>query len=304
MPDFRPQWLFFLLIFTALPGCSWTSVTSPPKLPEEVKTTRVNDYPMAYVDQGQGDVILLVHGAQNDYRYWQPQLETLAADHRVISVSLRHHFPEPWKGEGEDYSAGQHSKDLAAFIRWLDVGAINLVGHSRGGSIATLTTIDHPELVRKLVLVEPVLLSLLRPTGEATGAPAEDPRIAREKAVADLFKAGEIDKALELFTDQVSGPGTWQSRPEMERQFARDNAWTVTRQRFDVEHVGCAGFASLKPPVLLVVSERVPKLLSKIAEAAHGCLPSSKTVTIPNAGHRLNRDNPAAFNRALIDFLR
>jgi esterase len=299
--DFRSYGRVCLLIVAVMTACTRISSTPQPKLPEGVKTAWVNGYAMAYVDRGQGDVILLVHGAQNDYRYWQPQLETLAADHRVISVSLRHHFPEAWKGEGEDYSAIQHSKDLAAFIGWLDVGAVDLVGHSRGGSIVTLTTIAHPELVRKLVLVEPVLLSLV-PT--AAGATSEDPRIARAKVVADLFKAGEIDKALELFTDQVSGPGTWQSRPEIERQFARDNAWTVTRQLSDVEQVGCAGFASLVPPVLVMVSERVPKLLSRIAEAAHRCLPSSKTVTIPDAGHRLNRDNPAAFNRALIDFLR
>ena len=43
---------------------------------------------MAYIEQGQGPPLVLVHGALIDYRYWAAQVEQFSAAHRVIAVSL------------------------------------------------------------------------------------------------------------------------------------------------------------------------------------------------------------------------
>jgi pimeloyl-ACP methyl ester carboxylesterase len=58
-----------------------------------------------------------------------------AEQYRVIAISLRHYFPEPWDGRGDDFSILQHADDLAEFTRKLELGPVHLLGHSRGGAV-------------------------------------------------------------------------------------------------------------------------------------------------------------------------
>src|SRR5215471_9985321 len=149
-------------------------------VPIGVAMMTVNGYPMAYLEHGVGETVVLVHGSLSDYRYWSPQLSPPLPGFRLVSVSLRHFYPEPWNGKGDDFSVQAHAQDLAAFIERLGAGPVHLVGWSRGGSVALGAAKSRPDLVRKLVLMEPVISSLL-PQDE-TGKP--DPAVVRLKAVA------------------------------------------------------------------------------------------------------------------------
>ena len=104
-------------------------------LPEGVKTLAVNGYEMAYVERGSGPPLVLVHGAGLDFRYWAGQMEPFSVKYRTIAVSLRHYYPEPWRGDGE-FSLNEHVADLIAFIKQLGAGSVHLVGHSRGATVA------------------------------------------------------------------------------------------------------------------------------------------------------------------------
>ena len=266
-------------------------------LPPGVRTQMVDSYPMAYVERGTGPTVVLVHGALNDYRYWTPQLDSLSG-FRVVSISLRHYYPEPWNGVG-DFSLTRHAKDLVIFIEGLKAGPVNLVGWSRGGNVAVAATRLRPDLVRKLVLMDPALYEL------TPGAPpsGDDPRIARIKATSEYFKKNDIDGGLRYFTDGVNGPGTWNRLSEDLRRGRRENAWTLVGHLGDVETYSCADIGSFKMPVLLMTGERSPKQFGPILDGFQRCLPSAGRITIPNAAHPMSRMNPTAFNAALTRFL-
>ncbi len=105
--------------------------------PEGIKFIDVIAYRLAYVEEGTAlPVLLLVHGSMSDYRSWLNQLGAFSARYRTIAVSLRHGFPERWDGIGDDFSVEQHAADLAAFITRMNLEAIHVVGHSRGGAVA------------------------------------------------------------------------------------------------------------------------------------------------------------------------
>lgn len=271
-------------------GAAWA-------IPVGVKTLSVNGYPMAYVERGTGPVVVFVHGALCDYRFWEPQVVSLSARMRVVSLSLRHHFPERWDGDGSDYSIKIHAEDIARFVEGLGSGPVDLVGHSRGGAVAAMLAQTRPELVRRLVLAEPGILSLLPAPG------ADDPRVAAVKQLGERFKKGDIEGALEFFLDGVNAPGTWKSRPEAVRQAARDNARTISRQAADTESIGAEGVASLKMPVLLIGGEKSSRMFGAILDAAQKSLPTARRVTLPNAGHVVSLSNQEAFDRALSEFL-
>jgi esterase len=255
---------------------------------------------MAYLERGNGPTVVLVHGGFNDFRYWTPQFSSLPANYRLVAVSLRHHYPERWNGKGDGYSLKAHSEDLSAFIEKLRVGPVFLVAHSRGGSVALGTVKLRPDLVKKLVLMEPAVLAMLP---KPAGAARPDPRPARAKATADLFEKGDIEGGLEFYIDAVFGAGSWKRRSEEVRQFTRDNAWTVIAMANDSDTVACEDLRKMNMPVLLVGSDKGPPVFANILDEVEKCLPSTARVTIPNAAHPMNRDNPAAFDRALIDFL-
>ena len=281
-----------------LAACA-TQAPPPWELPPEVRTLTVNGYPMAYTSKGSGPAVVLVHGALSDYRYWRPQLDSLSTRYRVVSVSLRHYFPERWKGSGDDFSVRQHAEDLVAFIDRLGAGPVHLVAHSRGGSVGAGAARLRPDLVKKLVLLEPSLLSLAPPA--ATAGP--DPNIVRARTTGDLLKKGDTEAALEYYIDDLNGRGAWKARTEESRQRTRDNAWTVIGGARHADIVGCDELRAMPMPILLVESEKGPAVLRRLLGEAQKCAPAARRVLIPAAGHTMNRDNPAAFDAALSAFL-
>ena len=191
--------LKFLLVAALIVGCR---STPPPivrtwELPAGVKTAQVNGYEMAYLEQGAGDAVILVHGAGVDYRYWAAQMEPLSVKYRTIAVSLRRYYPEPWRGDG-DFSLDQQVADLAAFVKQLNAGPVHLVGHSRGGTVALYTTSRIPGMVRTLTFAEGgAAMAAFSPT---------DPVLAERRGVAmramtEKLKQGETDAGLEVFVD-------------------------------------------------------------------------------------------------------
>jgi pimeloyl-ACP methyl ester carboxylesterase len=252
---------------------------------------------MAYVERGSGPTLVLVHGSLNDYRYWTPQLDSLSSSFRVVSVSLRHYYPEPWNGEGE-FSFTRHARDLAIFIERLNVGQVHLVGWSRGGNVAVAMTRLRPDLVRKLVLMDPALYELV----PAPGGAGDDPRIARIKATQAYYKKNDIEGGLQYFFDGVNGPGTWSRLSDDLRNNRRQNAWTLVGQLGDVETYTCADIGSFKMPVLLMTGERSPRQFGPILDGFQRCLPSAARITIPNAAHQMSQMNPRASDEALVKF--
>ena len=122
----------------------------------ELKTVFINGDSISYMDIGKGEPLVLVHGSFGDYRAWENQLDTFATKYRVIAYSRRYAWPNANPlSDMLDYSPGRHAKDLAQLIKTLNLGPAHLVGHSWGGYTVLKTAIDHPELVKSMVLGEP-----------------------------------------------------------------------------------------------------------------------------------------------------
>jgi pimeloyl-ACP methyl ester carboxylesterase len=290
-----------MTIATRMPGAVATSVQKPARpswaLPTGVASVAVNGYPMAYVERGAGETVVLVHGSLSDYRYWMPQLSPPPPGFRFVAVSLRHFYPEPWNGKGADFSINVHAEDVAAFIERLGVGPVHLVAWSRGGSVALGAAKSRPDLIRKMVLMEPVISCLLPQSS------TPDPSVTRLNAVAAYYENGDIEGGLRYFVDDLNGVGAWERRTDEQRQIARDNAWTLVRQATDTDAVTSNDLQKMRMPVLLVGGEKGPQFLALTMDAAEKYFPLVNRVTISNAGHRMNIDNPDEFNRALVAFL-
>ena len=108
----------------------------------------------AYVEAGDGPLLVLVHGYTGSKENWFPLAGALKAQFHVVAPDLPG-WGESERLPGADYGYVAQSERLAEFIRVIGSGrAVALVGHSMGGGIAALTAARHPELVSKLVLMD------------------------------------------------------------------------------------------------------------------------------------------------------
>ncbi len=107
-----------------------------------------------WAEMGDGPPVVLVHGLTESARAWDPIVDRLAADHRVVTLDLRGHGRSPHPATG-DYGHLAMASDLVAVLDGAEVGdAAHLVGHSRGGlvvaavgaarPVASVTVVDQP----------------------------------------------------------------------------------------------------------------------------------------------------------------
>ena len=110
----------------------------------------VNGLQMYYEIHGEGEPLLLLHGAFGTIELWGPILATLAENHQVIAVEFQGHGRTADIDRPLTYE--QLVKDTAALMRHLDIEQADIVGYSLGGIVALGLAIEHPDLVRKLAV--------------------------------------------------------------------------------------------------------------------------------------------------------
>jgi 3-oxoadipate enol-lactonase len=106
---------------------------------------------MAYVEAGNGEPIVLLHGFCGSHGYWDEVIPLLAAHGRIIAPDIRGHGSSS-ASEGV-YSMEQLADDLAALLDELQLHQVNLFGHSLGGYVSLAFAEKYPERLLTLGLV-------------------------------------------------------------------------------------------------------------------------------------------------------
>lgn len=269
-------------------------------LPSQSKRGRVNGVDLAYVAQGRGDPVVFVHGGLNDHRTWGAQLAPFAAQYRVVAYSRRYHWPNPGATTAA-YRGLDHRDDLAALIEALALAPAHVVGASYGAFVALLLAAARPDLVRSLVLGEPPVPTLFGPEAvAAAGAQVEPARQA--------FARGDAAGAVRAFLDTVVGPGAFDRLPPPARAALLDNApeFALEVRTAPADYFapfGCEDARAIRAPALLVTGEQSPAFLHRMTDELARCLPGTERAAVPAASHAMQRDNPAAYNQAVLAFL-
>ena len=268
-----------------------------------MQTLNVNGYDMAFLEIGRGPPLVCVHGTLGDFRTWSPVFGPLSKKYRVISVSLRHFFPEHWDGIGNDYLMAQHVADVIAFIEKLDTKPVDLIGHSRGGHIGFRVAQQRPDLLRKLMLAEPggELDQSLDP---AAPSPTAAPRVSRFAMASEKVAAGDIEGGLKFFFDTIEGEGAWARLPAAPRQQLRDNVMTLIGQVGENRKpYGKSEAESIRVPTLFIGGGDTKGALASVWRALAPHVAGAKTAVIPGAGHWMFDQAPEKFSEIVLEFL-
>lgn len=106
---------------------------------------------LKYKDYGTGYPLLIIHGMLGSGDNWAVIAQELSDTYHVLTPDMRNHGDSP-RAEYMDFSV--MAGDVADLAEQLKLGPSHVIGHSMGAKIALQLAVDHPSLVRRLVLVD------------------------------------------------------------------------------------------------------------------------------------------------------
>ena len=260
----------------------------------------VNAIRMAYSDTGSGSpVALLVHGFPLNRSMWDPQMGWLrAAGLRVIVPDLRG-FGASEAGPAGPLSMEQHADDLAALLAALGIGEpVVYIGLSMGGYVGFAFWRKYPALVRALVLLD------TRASPDTPQAQAERHRLAAE--VEALGSSQPVVDAMlpRLFSPHLP-PGSRVAQQVVGMMKGTSVQGVADGERGLAARVSSfPTLATITVPTLVLVGEYDVLTPPSDAQAIASGIPAAELVSIEEAGHMANMENPEAVNEALATWLR
>jgi pimeloyl-ACP methyl ester carboxylesterase len=272
---------------------------------DEVKRVSANGTVLAYVERGQGEPIIFVHGGLQDYRMWVEHLPKFAGRYHAIAYSRRNNYPNETSPEGmPDAAADVHGEDLAAFVRALGLSKVRIVAHSSGAHAALFFASSHPEMVVSLALNEPPAAGMLLST--ENGAEILKEFSMKLAPAREALKAGDTQHGIPLFVDGVGGPGAYDRRSAADKSMNSDNAASyiadATTKRPRAAFT-CEMAKTIVAPVLLSNGERSQSFFFRINDRLQACLPNSERIVIVGSSHTVPSEKPDAYDQAVLKFL-
>jgi pimeloyl-ACP methyl ester carboxylesterase len=276
----------------------------------KIQALEINSTTLHYLECGQGEPLVFVHGALGDLHFFQPQVQAFAASFRVIAYSRRFSPPNAPPKVTDVNSPSIHVADLRALMKQLNAAPAHLVGNSGGAYIALALALDHPEVVRSLVLGEPPVMSLLSRT--SVGEDLLQSWVRRVMAPArKAFEGGDLEDGLRKFMDAICGTGCLDNPPPffprrpvlVETQAPELRSQFMTEPSANLPSLDCGQMGKLTRPTLLLTGEQSPAIFFLITAELERCLEGESQVMVPDAGHTMHRENTAFYNQTVMAFV-
>ncbi|MGL5924318.1 alpha/beta fold hydrolase, partial [Chroococcidiopsis sp.] len=112
-----------------------------------------NGLRLHYVTQGEGPLMLMLHGFPEFWYSWRHQIPEFAKDYKVVALDLRGYNDSDKPKAQSAYVMAEFIKDIEGVIKGLGYDKCILVGHDWGGAIAWSFAYTHPEMVERLIVL-------------------------------------------------------------------------------------------------------------------------------------------------------
>ena len=255
-----------------------------------------------YEDVGSGIPIIFVHEFAGDLRSHELQIRHFGQRYRCIAYNARGYPPSDVPKDAERYSQERARDDIRAVLDALKLDKAHIVGLSMGGFATLHFGFTYPDRARSIVVA-----------GCGYGAaPDQRAKFAEEaEAAAKGFEEQSMAKAAEGYAlgptrvqFQNKDPRGWREFADQLSEHSTEGAALTMRgvqkrrpSLFDLVEK----MKSITVPTLIMTGDEdwpclEPGLLMKRT------IPTAALVVMPNAGHTINLEDPAAFNQHLADF--
>ena len=222
-----------------------------------------NGHRLHYLRAGSGPSVVLLHGGASDSRDWVDTMSALSHRYSLFAPDLIGFGLSDRTQDG--YYLSEFSEFIMGFIEQLGLEHPALVGHSFGGRLCLEIAVQHPEIVRKLVLVDAAGIGKVSLLGNSV-----------------LTAFWLIRKLL----------GRRQPFPTFLARDGENRHWLCVD-----------ALPNIRTPTLIIWKRHDLYFPLAIARRAEALIPGSRLVVMPGYGHAPHGQNKDAFNRLLLDFL-
>ena len=254
-------------------------------------TINVRDISIYYEVSGEGEPVLLLHGLGSSIRDWEWQVPLFAQQYRVITCDIRGHGRSS-KPPGP-YSISQFTADVVELLHQLQVDPAHILGLSMGGMIAFQLAVDHPQLVKSMVIVNSGPELVLRTWKEHLG-------IWQRLLISRLMGPQKMGQVISqrLFpepqqTEMARTMATRWAENDKAAYLAATKAligWSVAKQ---LPQINC-------PTLVITADQDYTPVSAK--EAYVKQMPQARLQVIQNSRHATPIDQAELFNTAVLQF--
>ncbi|MFN8438173.1 MAG: alpha/beta fold hydrolase [Cytophagales bacterium] len=249
-----------------------------------------------YREIGEGSPIVIMHGLFGSSDNWLTFAKKLAEKHKVFLLDLRNHGQSP---HAEPHSYDSMCEDLKSFLDENQIFNPVIVGHSMGGKLAMKFAVKYPELLSKLIVID-ISPKYYKPHHQKYLA------ALHSLDLNTLTSRQEADSHMQKHIDELGV-----------RQFLLKNLYRNENNEFkwrmnlqllsdQIDNIGEGLDASLrfKKPTLFIKGELSNYISDDDEVMIHWIFPSSKVVSIPQAGHWVQADKPLELLEVMEEFVK
>ncbi len=258
----------------------------------------VQDYNLHYLKKGSGPPLVLVHGFAGSVFTWRDLIPLLTDTYTMYALDLPG-FGFSDKPADGDYSMEAQARLVTGFIQALNLQPAALVGHSMGGIIVAYASVQKPELIDKLVIIEggfyhggaPAFLQYLFFPFDRLMAKLFYTKDFRSRSLLPSYHNKEIvtDAVVQAYLIPGKTPGAVAALATMMR--------TVGPETYE-------GLSSaVQDPTLLVWSAENKNNPVSDGERLDKEIPTSELVVIEECGHYVQEEKPEELAAAMKAFL-
>ena len=269
-----------------------------------------NGVRLHYVEQGEGPLVLLLHGFPEHWYSWRFQIRPMAdAGFRVVAPDLRgYNLSDKPRG---GYDIKNLTKDVRGLIRALGETSATVVGHDWGGVIALQFPIDYPAACDRLIVMNAPLIrswywGRRNYPNNTYALLMQIPGLAERRGWADIDQTTRnifsgvaanndafTDEDIEIFAEALKQPKALSSAMKYYRSIYWPD-WFLTwadrnaRIACPTQFIWGREDRAVRLPFMEEAAERVDDL---------------RTVVIDDAGHWVQQEKPDEVTAAMLDFL-
>lgn len=273
----------------------------------ELKYLDLHGERIAYLDEGSGEAIVLLHGMAGSSDTWRSLIGPLSRKYRVVAPDLLGHGNST--KPRTDYSLGALSVLIRDVLNELGITRATFVGHSLGGGISMQFVYQHPDYVQRLVLINsgglgPDVGMLLR-LASLPGAELVLPIIAAKRLLAPGERVWSLMRKAGI--ESPRGEEMWRHYRSLSDGPTRQAFLRTVRAVIDHRGQAVSALNRLNTrmdfPVMAIWGDRDAMIPVAHAYAAQQVRPDVRVEVLTDVGHFPHAERPAEVAALIDDFI-
>jgi len=267
----------------------------------ETRYAMIEGHRIAYKEMGEGQPLLLIHGIPTNKLMWRDVMPELARHYRVIAPDMLN-YGESDMPVDADVSINAQTRIFIKLMDSLGVASADVVSHDIGGGIGQLMAVNHPERVRRQVLIDSVCFdSWPIPEFKQLLEPGVEEATSVEEFISTMrgfMPSGVHDPAVateEMVERYVSQWNSEQGKAAFFRNMRRLNKEYTQAIAGELKNI------EIKTLVLWGDKDNFqkPDYAPMLADA----IPGAELIWVKDAGHWVTDEKPEETVRHILDFL-